>query len=232
MKKEWWIISVLVLVIVILVLIIIVPKSSLNISFLNKSLNNSNNQVEINNDCLKQGEIGVYGEDKCCSGLKEEIMQTANMGSVPRIVCTSSVVNIGKACTSDSQCSAGMKCWYCGSGPTTKGSLEHPGTCSSSSNCDYPNPGKTCTSNSQCSSGYICIRYVEGNTNKYSGVAGTLENPGNCILGDVEKSCTSDSDCPIGVKCVHCACGPVADLSIPNSTNPGVCGCSCTGTEP
>ena len=38
-------------------------------------------------DCLKENESGVYGERSCCHGLKEEVMQTASIGSVPRIIC-------------------------------------------------------------------------------------------------------------------------------------------------
>lgn len=38
--------------------------------------------------CLKEGEIGICGQDQCCSGLKEECMQTATVGSIAKVVCT------------------------------------------------------------------------------------------------------------------------------------------------
>jgi len=47
-----------------------------------KDCNNSTNS------CLKEGESGVCGRDKCCSGLKEECSTTNSVGAVASVICT------------------------------------------------------------------------------------------------------------------------------------------------
>ncbi|VVB77767.1 Uncharacterised protein [uncultured archaeon] len=116
MKKEWWIIGVLALIIFVLVVIIIAPKTFIKTNPYNQTENNSNNNFVVinnsNNSCLKEGETGLYGENKCCSGLSEEVMQTGSVGSIPFIVCNKMAGNSGQKCTKDSDCSGDLKCWY------------------------------------------------------------------------------------------------------------------------
>jgi hypothetical protein len=141
MKKEWWIIGVLILVIIILVLIIVVPKGLININLISPNSNSlNNNSVDVNNSnysCLKEGETGVYRKDKCCFGFREEKIQVGSVGLVLRIVCTNQVTNqnnceslsnqiiaeLGNAqkCSVDSDCtissgSLGTSCYSCGIG--------------------------------------------------------------------------------------------------------------------
>lgn len=124
MKKEWILIFVLLGVIIILDFIVIAPRgiSTQVLSNIESGIITKNTLGNIlNSSCLRAGELGISGTNKCCSGLNEENKifvctiqpaQKPNYNS-PQPAEQPVIINNIQKCTADSDCSAGKKCFEC-----------------------------------------------------------------------------------------------------------------------
>lgn len=200
MKKEWWIIGVLILIILVLIIVIFMPKSLVNINFLNKSLNNSKNNVEVNNTTTAQictSDSQCSDGRKCWYQVPTSLRQGISGSSSQPGFCVYGVENVQEdsnsfqSCTSNSQCLTGEKCIARTSAnscaiPSQEGSLENPGTCQVPAVC-------------KCSNG-VCPSGVNTNT----------------VI-----SCVNDSDCSSGMKCWNRGCGTYAICATPEEIAKG-----------